>query len=106
MGIGLIGAAVGVGIGALIAVAVQQWAPALTATRPSVPGQGSSTLSRLIDVTNSVAGVAHIPLTVPLHATTLLIGAAMALLGGLLAGAVGGWRAARLAPAVALRDLG
>jgi ABC-type antimicrobial peptide transport system permease subunit len=47
-----------------------------------------------------------VPLHVPLHASTLLLGAAMALLGGLLAGAIGGWRASRLAPAVALRDLG
>jgi ABC-type lipoprotein release transport system permease subunit len=29
-----------------------------------------------------------------------------ALIGGLLAGLIGGWRAARLAPVVALRDLG
>ena len=107
VGIGVIGAALGIAIGALIAVAVQQWAPALTATRPTVPGQGTSSLSRFLDVSGQTAGgVVHIPLTVPLHASTLLLGAAMALLGGLLAGAVGGWRAARLAPAVALRDLG
>jgi putative ABC transport system permease protein len=107
VGIGVLGAAVGVGIGALIAVAVQQWAPALTATRPTVPGQGSSTLSRLLDLSHTGSGgVVHIPLTVPLHASTLVVGAAMALLGGVLAGAVGGWRASRLAPAVALRDLG
>jgi ABC-type lipoprotein release transport system permease subunit len=31
---------------------------------------------------------------------------AFALLGGLVAGAIGGWRASRLAPASALRDLG
>jgi ABC-type antimicrobial peptide transport system permease subunit len=29
-----------------------------------------------------------------------------ALMGGLIAGAIGGWRAARLSPASALRDLG
>jgi len=107
VGIGVLGAAVGVGIGALIAVAVQQWSPALTATRPVVPGQGTSTLSRFLDLSgNNAGGTVHIPLTVPLHVSTLLLGAAMALLGGVLAGAVGGWRASRLAPAVALRDLG
>jgi putative ABC transport system permease protein len=57
-------------------------------------------------VPGTSAGTTHVPLSVPLHPTTLLIGVALALLGGLLAGAVGGWRAARLAPAVALRDLG
>jgi putative ABC transport system permease protein len=107
LGIGVMGAALGIAIGALISVAVQQWAPALTATRPTVPGQGTSSLSRFLDLSGQTAGgVVHIPLSVPLHPTTLLLGAAMALLGGLLAGAVGGWRAARLAPAVALRDLG
>jgi ABC-type antimicrobial peptide transport system permease subunit len=45
-------------------------------------------------------------LHVPLHWETLLIGLGVALVGGLLAGSVGGWRAARLAPAEALRDLG
>ena len=107
IGIGVLGAAVGVAVGALIAVAVQHWSPSLTTTRPSVPGQGSSTLSRFLDLSgNAATGVVHVPLHVPLHAATLLLGAAMALLGGILAGAIGGWRASRLAPAVALRDLG
>ena len=35
-----------------------------------------------------------------------MLGIAFALLGGLVAGAIGGWRASRLAPASALRDLG
>ena len=39
-------------------------------------------------------------------AVTGLIGVGFAVLGGLLAGAVGGWRAARLAPAEALRNVG
>ena len=108
VGIGVLGAAVGVAVGALIAVAVQHWSPSLTTTRPSVPGQGSSSLSRFLDLSGNGAtgAVVHVPLHVPLHATTLLLGAAMALLGGVLAGAIGGWRASRLAPAVALRDLG
>ena len=42
----------------------------------------------------------------PLHPATLLLGVVFALVGGLLAGIVGGWRAARLAPAAALRDIG
>ena len=106
-GIGVIGAALGVGLGALIAVAVEHWAPALTANKPTVPGQASSTLSRFLGLGGTTGGgTTHVPLNVALHPTTLLIGVALALLGGLLAGAVGGWRAARLAPAVALRDLG
>ena len=48
----------------------------------------------------------RVTLSAPLHPGTLLLGVVFALIGGLLAGVIGGWRAARLAPAVALRDLG
>ena len=107
VGIGVLGAAAGVAVGAIIAVAVQHWSPSLTTTKPSVPGQGSSSLSRFLDLSgNGTGGTVHVPLHVPLHPTTLLLGAGMALLGGVLAGVIGGWRASRLAPAVALRDLG
>ena len=39
-------------------------------------------------------------------AANLLLGMAFAVVGGLIAGAVGGWRAARLRPARALADIG
>jgi ABC-type antimicrobial peptide transport system permease subunit len=45
-------------------------------------------------------------LDAPIRGLTILIAFAGALVGGVLAGAAGGWRAARLAPASALRDLG
>ena len=67
---------------------------------------GASKVSGLLGQTTSatVARTAH--LTAPIHPLTIVIAFAGALLGGLIAGAVGGWRAARLAPASALRDLG
>jgi ABC-type lipoprotein release transport system permease subunit len=106
-GIGVLGAAIGIGLGVLAAVLVEQLSPTLTASQVTVPGQGSSSLSQLVPgLQQTVAGTEHLSLTVPLHLSTLLIGLGVALIGGLLAGAVGGWRAARLAPAVALRDLG
>jgi len=43
-----------------------------------------------------VTSIVH--LTAPIHFTTILIAFAGALVGGLIAGAIGGWRAARLAP--------
>jgi ABC-type antimicrobial peptide transport system permease subunit len=43
----------------------------------------------------------HAPITV----TIILIAVGLAILGGLLAGAIGGWRAARLRPAEALRSV-
>jgi ABC-type antimicrobial peptide transport system permease subunit len=42
----------------------------------------------------------------PVTPTTLLLGIGFAIVGGILAGAIGGWRAARLAPAEALRNVG
>jgi putative ABC transport system permease protein len=106
-GISLLGAAVGIGLGVLAAVIVGQVSPTLTSSQPTVPGQTSSSLSSIIPGLQSTASTAtNVHLTVPLHPTTLLIGLGVALLGGLLAGAVGGWRASRMAPAEALRDLG
>jgi putative ABC transport system permease protein len=107
-GIAVVGAAVGVGLGVLAGFLVEQFSPTLTANAPSFPGQGSSTLSQLLPNVQSLSApvTRHVHLTVPLHWTTLLIGVGVAIVGGLLAGAVGGWRAARLAPAEALRDLG
>jgi ABC-type antimicrobial peptide transport system permease subunit len=45
-------------------------------------------------------------LTAPLQAHTIVIALALAVLGGLVAGAFGAWRAARLRPADALRSVG
>lgn len=46
---------------------------------------------------------AEIVLTAPLHLGTVLAAVGLAIAGGLLAGVIGGWRAARLSPAEALR---
>jgi len=46
-----------------------------------------------------------VPLTTHLSATLLLLAIGLALIGGVLAGSLGGWRAARLRPAEALRRL-
>jgi ABC-type antimicrobial peptide transport system permease subunit len=63
-------------------------------------------VSQLFNQATSVAQTSNLPLHVPLHASTLLLGIAFAVIGGLIAGLFGAWRAARLSPAVALRDLG
>jgi ABC-type antimicrobial peptide transport system permease subunit len=51
-------------------------------------------------------GNTTIDLEATVNAANLLLGVSFALVGGLLAGAVGGWRAARLRPARALADIG
>ena len=47
----------------------------------------------------------QVALTAPVALTILLVGLLVAILGGLVAGAAGGWRAARMRPADALRQV-
>jgi putative ABC transport system permease protein len=47
----------------------------------------------------------QVSLHAPVAVTIIVIAVALALLGGLLAGAIGGWRASRLRPAEALRSV-
>ncbi|HJT37029.1 MAG TPA: FtsX-like permease family protein, partial [Actinomycetota bacterium] len=105
VGIGVVGGIVGVGIGYAAAVAVGAFTPALTATTTGVPNIGSSSLARFVGVSSSTT-TQTVALHAPVHPTTLLLGIGFAIVGGLLAGAIGGWRAARLAPAEALRNVG
>ena len=107
LGIGVLGGLLGVGLGSIAAVAVGAFSPQLTATTTGVTGLGSSSLAGLFgQAAQAVAHTSTVALKAPVHMTTLAIGVAFALLGGLLAGAFGGWRAARLSPAEALRTVG
>lgn len=106
MAIGLFGGILGVGVGALVSAGVRQFSPELKATTMGVPGVGSSTLSQFFGQAASAAHTTTVTLTAPLRPSTLLLGVLFALLGGVIAGLIGGWRAARLTPVVALRDLG
>ena len=64
-------------------------------------------MGRILGRTAQVTGgTTTIHLHAPVSASNLLLGMAFALIGGLIAGAVGGWRAARLRPARALADIG
>ncbi len=47
-----------------------------------------------------------IVLTAPVTAWVVVAAVGLAIAGGLIAGAFGGWRAARLSPAEALRSVG
>jgi ABC-type antimicrobial peptide transport system permease subunit len=106
VGIGLIGAVLGIGIGYLASAAVSMFSPALTATAQGVAGFGGSALSRFFGQATQVATTsATVHLTAPIHLSTLGAGMALAIAGGLLAGGIGALRAARLAPAEALRNL-
>jgi putative ABC transport system permease protein len=106
MVIGLLGGLLGVLVGVLVAGAVTRFSPTLTATTTGIPGLAGSRLSGLFGQATSAAQTTTLSLGVPLRPTTLLIGVAFAVVGGLIAGLIGGWRAARLSPSVALRNLG
>ena len=107
IGIGLLGGVAGVALGFAAAWAVGQFSPALTATSSGVPGFSGSTFSQLFgQAAEAVSKTSTIELSAPVRPMTLVLGVAFAIVGGLLAGIVGGWRAARLAPAEALRTIG
>ncbi len=97
----LVGGLVGVGLGVAAAAAIGAFGPSLTATATSGGGTDAFGLGALAarTVTDEVA------LTAPLAANVLLLGLGIAILGGLLAGAAGAMRAARLRPADALRTV-
>jgi ABC-type antimicrobial peptide transport system permease subunit len=101
---GLLGGMLGVVLGVAAAAAISAFAPALTATVASAAtqrpffgpfGQGQVTSGGAADVT----------LHASVSAGLIVVAVGLALLGGLIAGGVGGLRAARLRPADALRHI-
>ena len=99
---GLIGGLLGIGIGYAGAYAIDKFAPTLTAssstsdasnTAGGGPGGGGTT-SAAHDIT--------VHLTAPVDISILLLAVGLAILGGLIAGGLGGWRASSLRPADAL----
>lgn len=123
LALGLVGGALGIVLGILGAELVSAFSPSLSATvgpsfatggtTPTFPGGrfggfggsgrpgGGSFASRAADLTHTV--VVH--LTAPLQGGAIVLAVVLALAGGLLAGGVGAWRAARLRPAEALRQV-
>jgi putative ABC transport system permease protein len=105
---GVIGGAVGVGLGLAGAAVITKVAPRLSATVPAPsngprfaaagPGGGP--------VSSSGPPTANHTVLVPLHASVtvqvILLAVLLAVVGGLLAGAFGSWRISQLRPAAAL----
>jgi putative ABC transport system permease protein len=98
---GVAGGLLGVALGVVAAAVIGAVGPTLTASSSTGGDDDFFGLGRITarTVTDQVA------LTAPVAVTVLLAGFALALLGGLLAGAAGGLRAARLRPADALRQV-
>lgn len=111
--LGVIGGAVGVGLGVGASKLVPQLLGSLSATvsRAQTPpsgggspfgGGGGASFSRL-RAFHDAAQTVSVHLSAPLHGDTFALAVGLAVAGGLLAGSLGGWRAARLRPAVAMR---
>jgi ABC-type antimicrobial peptide transport system permease subunit len=106
LGIGILGAVIGVGIGVLVCVIVGAVGPSLPVQASGLSVGASTATVGVIGQSAAATINSTIQLTAPIHLSAILLGVAGAILGGLIAGTVGGWRAARLSPATALRDLG
>lgn len=106
---GLIGGVVGIAVGLIGILVINLVAPTLTAgSAPTEaasamggPGGGGGGFGQAaVQATTS-----DIVLQVPVTLSVILIAVGLAVVGGLLAGAIGGWRASRLRPAEALRSI-
>jgi len=102
---GLLGGVVGLVLGLGAVLAIDLVAPELSATlaaaTPAAGPGGRGAPGQAAETAEAVA----VTLSAPVTATTVLLAVAIAIAGGLLAGTVGGWRAARMRPAEALRSV-
>lgn len=121
---GLIGGAVGVAVGLIGVLVVNLIAPTLSGGVSGGTGNllasgtggaggagggaagGAGGMPEGFGQAASAASSTDITLQAPVTISVLLIAVGLAVLGGLIAGAFGGWRAARLRPAEALRSIG
>jgi ABC-type antimicrobial peptide transport system permease subunit len=111
---GLIGGAAGLVLGLTGIWIVNLVGPTLggsigsTLAGPTVTGPGGDGATAAGPFGNRLAdtqAATEIVLNAPVTVSVVAIAIGLAVLGGLLAGAIGGWRAARLRPAEALRSL-
>ncbi|MFF4654389.1 ABC transporter permease [Streptomyces sp. NPDC001381] len=103
---GLLGGALGIALGLAAAYAVTAVSPKLTAELGNTggggmgggPGGGGPGQQ-------SASNTMEIALSAPVSGTTIALAVGLAVAGGLIAGAMGGWRASRMRPADALRSV-
>ena len=96
---GLLGGALGIGLGLAAAYAVTMISPKLTAQLGNTGGGGGGPGQQATQNTMEIA------LSAPVSMTTIALAVGLAVTGGLIAGAMGGWRASRMRPADALRSV-
>ena len=106
---GLLGGALGIGLGLAAAYAVTAVAPKLTAQLGSSGGMGGGPGGGGPGGSGpgqqAASNTMEIALSAPVSLTTIALAVGLAVTGGLIAGAMGGWRASRMRPADALRSV-
>lgn len=116
---GLIGGAAGIAIGLIGIAVINLVAPTLSGSATNggfdlAAGPGGASGDDSAGATRSFGGpmaqaaasTTEVALHAPVTVSVIAIAVGIAVLGGLLAGAIGGWRASRLRPAEALRSVG
>jgi putative ABC transport system permease protein len=119
--IGIVGGVVGIGLGFGASAIVSSVAPKLSAivtppaaasgafTGGSVFGGGAGGSHSGAKLASPAASLTHtvlVHLTAPVQMSSLGLAIALAIAGGIIAGSLGAWQAARLGPAAALRKVG
>lgn len=109
---GAIGGVLGVAVGLVGILVVNLVAPTLSASAattqafgPGGAGGGPGGGGPGFGQAQAAASTTDITLQAPVTGAIILIAVGLAILGGILAGAIGGWRASRLRPAEALRSV-
>ncbi|SEF08766.1 ABC transporter permease [Streptomyces sp. Ag109_O5-10] len=103
---GLIGGALGIALGVGAAYAVTAISPKLTAQLGSSGGGGTGGGPGGGGPGRQASQhTLEIALSAPVSLTTIALAVGLAVTGGLIAGAMGGWRASRMRPADALRSV-
>jgi ABC-type antimicrobial peptide transport system permease subunit len=108
--IGVVGGALGVIVGIGVAALVAHAAPSLTATVLNVgsgafPGAASAGPPAGASGSNPFATTVNVALTTPVRTGLAATAFGLSLVGGLIAGGFAGWRAARMRPADAMRQI-
>ena len=108
---GLVGAILGIALGLAATTLINHIAPTLTAIVAQNPGSASAQDISLAggSVHHSIAPDAQhtliVHMSAPVTITVIGLAVLLAITGALIAGSFGGWRAARLRPAEALRQV-
>ena len=104
LAVGLLGAAIGVGLGFAGVAIIDAIAPTLTATLVQATGLHIMTPNGAVSPTSS--HTVSVPMSAAVSGAAIFAAVLLAVAGGLIAGIFGSWRIGRLRPADALAKVG